>query len=217
MALPSPFPLNQLPPELRLEIWSFAIQADARRRRVVEQNFQVFPTLDLAASPFLSVNFESREAARAFYPVRLEVYRRAPEGEAQAQSQAQVQSEGPFRPSDYRGLIYLSPALDDIVSVYRQAALYDSELALERSERSRMTAWHHGTRPMSEETRRLFRRCPDRWCLTRYASAYLDTRDWLEVHEWMLTFSEEGYRGAQRLLRSMRINTPGFTNVFGWE
>lgn len=203
------------------------MQADARRRRVVEQNFQVFPTLDLAASPFLSVNIESREAARAFYPVRLEVYRRIPECETQATAQATARQEGggggggggssPFGPSDYRGLVYLSPALDDMVSVYRRAALYDSELALERSERSRRTAWRHGTRPMSEETRRLFRRYPDRWCLTRSASAYLDTRDWLEVHEWMLTFGEEGYRGARRLLRSMRINTSGFTNVFGWE
>ncbi|KAI1198567.1 hypothetical protein F5X97DRAFT_298875 [Nemania serpens] len=213
------FPFDQLPPELRLEVWSFAIQADARRRRVVEQNFQVFPTLDLAAPPFLSVNVESREAARAFYPVRLEVYRRIPESESerQALALALARPEGPFRPSDYRGLVYLSPALDDMVSVYRRAALYDSELALERSERSRLTACRHGTRPMSEETRRRFRRYPDRWCLTRYASAYLDTRDWLEVHEWMLTFGEEGYRGARRLLRSMHINTPGFTNVFGWE
>ncbi|KAI1108529.1 hypothetical protein F5Y14DRAFT_82461 [Nemania sp. NC0429] len=238
------FPFNRLPAELRLEIWSFAIRADARRRRVVEQNLQVFPTLDLAASPFLSVNIESREAARAFYPVRLEVYyRRLPECEAQGQEQeqeqqrpeAEAEGEGQthtqpqpqtqqqplpllqLQPADYRGLVYLSPALDDMVSVYRRAALYESELALERSERSRMTAWRHGTRPMSEETRWLFRRYPDRWCLTRYASAYLDTRDWLEVHEWMLTFGEEGYRGARRLLRSMRINTPGFANVFGWD
>lgn len=52
------------------------------------------------------------------------------------------------------GPVYLSPALDAMVSVYRRAALHDSELTLERSERSKMTAWLHRTRPMSEETRR---------------------------------------------------------------
>ncbi|KAI0116509.1 hypothetical protein GGR51DRAFT_320558 [Nemania sp. FL0031] len=204
------FPFNQLPPELRLEIWRFALQADARRRRVVEQNFQVFPTLDLVASPFFSVNTESREEARAFYSVRLEVYRRVSESGEPPSIEYVPQS------LDYRGLIYLSPEVDDMVSMYRRAALYDSELSLERSERSKMTAWRHRTKPMDEETRRLFRRYPDRWCLTRYASARLGVQDWTEVREWMLTFGDEEYRGACRLLRSMRINTAGFAQVFGW-
>ncbi|KAI0440698.1 hypothetical protein F4803DRAFT_459522 [Xylaria telfairii] len=206
-----PFPFNQLPTELRLEIWSFAMQAEARRRRFVEQNFQVFPTLDLVASPFFSVNAESREIVRSFYPVRLEVYRRyEPQSEEEAAAAA-------ARPPDRRGVVYLSPELDDMVSVYRRATLYDSELTLEPSERSKMTAMLHRTTPMSEETRRLFRRRPDRWCLTRYASLRLGVQDWTEVNEWMLGFDDEEYRGALRLLRSMRINTIGFWQVIGWE
>ncbi|KAI0407866.1 hypothetical protein F4802DRAFT_490677 [Xylaria palmicola] len=203
-----PFPFNQLPAELRLAIWGFAVQAAARRRRVVEQSLRVFPTLDLVASPFFSVNIESREAAQSFYSVRLDVYRRAPGDEPQP--------EDASRPPDHRGFVYLSPALDDIVSVYQRAALYDSELTLERSERSKRTAWGHQTGRMSEETLCLFRRQPDRWCLTRYASARLSAQDWMEVHEWILAFGEEEYRGALRLLRSMHFNTGGFAQVFGW-
>ncbi|RYC61661.1 hypothetical protein CHU98_g4534 [Xylaria longipes] len=202
-----PFPFNQLPTELRLEIWSFAVQADAQRRRFVEQNLQVFPTLDLVASPFFSVNTESREIVQTFYPIRLEVYRRYEPGSQEAAAAAAG------RPPDRRGFVYLSPELDDMVSVYRRATLYDSELTLVRSERSKMTAMLHSTGPMSEETRRLFRRRPDRWCLTRYASLRLGVQDWTEVHEWMLAFDEEEYRGALRLLRSMRINTLGFGQV----
>ncbi|TGJ85396.1 hypothetical protein E0Z10_g3345 [Xylaria hypoxylon] len=203
-----PFPFDRLPPELRLEIWDFAVLANARRRRVVEQNFQVYPTLDLVASPFFSVNTESRETARSFYPVRLEVYRRIPRDRAQ--------SEDVSRPSDYKGFVYLSPELDDIVSVYRRAALYHSELRLEPSERSKMTAWYHRTAPMSEETRQLFRRHPDRSCLVRYASGHFGVQDWMEVNEWMLTFGLAEYRNFLRLLRSMRINTGEFAQVFGW-
>ncbi|KAJ2977534.1 hypothetical protein NUW58_g7781 [Xylaria curta] len=120
------FPFNQLPPELRLEIWSLAMQVDARRRRVVEQSFHVFPTLDLVASPLFAVNAESREAARAFYPVRLEVYRRPPPGsepppqygEDTAAAQQLARDD-----DDYRGCVYLSPALDDLVSVFNRATL----------------------------------------------------------------------------------------------
>ncbi|KAI0455136.1 hypothetical protein F5B21DRAFT_503689 [Xylaria acuta] len=209
-----PFPFNQLPTELRLEIWSFAVQAEARQRRFIEQNFQVFPTLDLVASPFFSVNAESREIVRSFYPVRLEVYRRY---EPQSEEAAAVAATVASRPADRRGFVYLNPKLDDMVSVYRRATLYDSELTLERSERSKMTAMLHCTGLMSEETRRLFRRRPDRWCLTRYASLRLGVQDWTEVHEWMLAFDDEEYRGALRLLRSMRINTLGFWQVIGWE
>ncbi|KAF2971508.1 hypothetical protein GQX73_g2091 [Xylaria multiplex] len=204
-----PFPFGRLPPELRLEIWDFAVWANARPRRVVEQNLQVYPTLDLVASPLFSVNSESREIALSFYPVRLEVYRRDPENEAQ--------SEDTSRPPGSRGFIYLSPELDDIVSVHQRAAIYHSELSFELSERSKMTAWLHHTLPMSEETRQLFRRHPDRWCLMRYASGHFGARDWMEVQEWMLTFGEEEYRSSLRLLRSMRINTGEFAQVFGWR
>ncbi|KAI1747871.1 hypothetical protein F4782DRAFT_519689 [Xylaria castorea] len=205
------FPFNQLPTELRLQIWGFAVQADARQRRFIEQNSQVFPTLDLVASPFFSVNTESREIVRSLYPVRLEVYRRyEPQCEEAAAAMA-------ARPADRRGFIYLSPELDDMVSVYRRATLYDSELTLERSERSKMTAMLHRTMPMSEEARRLFRRRPDRWCLTRYASLRLGAQDWAEVHEYLLAFNDEEYHSALRLLRSMRINTLGFWQVIGWE
>ncbi|KAI0193705.1 hypothetical protein EV127DRAFT_423989 [Xylaria flabelliformis] len=208
------FRFNQLPTELRLQIWSFAVQADARQRRFIEQNSQVFPTLDLVASPFFSVNAESREIVRSFYPVRLEVYRRY---EPQSEEAATAAAAAVAHPTDRRGFIYLSPKLDDMVSVYRRATLYDSELTLERSERSKMTAMLHRTTPMSEETRRLFRRRPDRWCLTRYASLRLGVQDWTEVHEYLLAFDDDEYHSALRLLRSMRINTLGFWQVIGWE
>ncbi|RWA13858.1 hypothetical protein EKO27_g1273 [Xylaria grammica] len=204
----TPFPLGQLPPELRLEIWGFAVSAHARRRRVVEQNLQVYPTLDLVASPFFSVNTESREVARSFYPICLEVYRRPP--------QWMLDEEPVTYPSDYRGLIYLSPEMDEVVSVYGRAAIYHSELRVELSDRSKMTALYHRTTPMSRETRALFRLHPDRWCLMRYASGHFGVRDWAEIHDWMLTFGEDEYRGALRLLRSMRINTGEFAQVFGW-
>lgn len=188
---------------------------------MVEQNLQVFPTLSLAASPLFSVNSESREVARSFYPVRLEVYRaclgdETPEEEEEEDDEKKMMIEAGAR-MGARGLVYLSPARDVLVSVYGRAALHDSELTLERSERSKMTAWLHRTRPMSEETGRLFRRHPDRWCLTRYASAHLSVQDWVEVREWMLAFGEEEYRGARNFLRSMHINTAGFAQVFGWE
>ncbi|KAI0913592.1 hypothetical protein F4824DRAFT_459290 [Ustulina deusta] len=202
-------PFERLPAELRLEIWGFAVSATARRRRVAEQNFQVFPTLDLVAPPFFSVNTESREAARSFYPVRLEVYRWIPQNKAQ--------SEDTSRPPDYKGFVYLSPELDEMVSVYGRAAPYHSELRLQVSEKSQMTAWHHRTVPMSEETWRLFRRHPDLLGLTRCASGHFAVQDWLEVHEWMLAFGDEEYRSILRLLKSMRINTGEFAQVFGWE
>ncbi|KAI1422081.1 hypothetical protein F5Y12DRAFT_650521 [Xylaria sp. FL1777] len=205
------FPLfSRLPPELRLEIWGFAVLATARRRRVVEQNFQVFPTLDLVTPPLFSVNSESREISLSFYPVRLEVYRRI-----QQTTNAQSKDEPHF--PDYKGCVYLSPELDYIISVYQRAALYDSALRLELSEKSKRTAWHHCTEPMDEETRRLFHRYPDRVCLVRYASGPFRVQDWLEVHEWMLSFGEEEYRNILRVLESMRINTGEFAQVFGRE
>ncbi|KAI0427006.1 hypothetical protein F5Y09DRAFT_45240 [Xylaria sp. FL1042] len=207
------FPLDRLPPELRLEIWGFAVLATARRRRVVEQNFQVFPTLDLVASPLLSVNIESREVSQSFYSIRLEVYRRIPAHKAESEDNSAQPRQAP----DHRGFVYLCPALDDIVSVYQRVALYDSELRLEMSEKSKMTAWHHCTAPMDEETRRLFRRHPDRVCLVRYASGHFPVHDWLQVHEWMLSFGPEEYRNTLGLLESMRINTGEFAQVFGWE
>ncbi|KAI0198741.1 hypothetical protein F4808DRAFT_462501 [Astrocystis sublimbata] len=223
------FRFNQLPTELRLEIWTFAVQAGVRPRRFVEQNSQVFPTLDLVAPPFFAVNSESREIARSAYPVRLEVYRRYEAGQSPTGGEKEKGEAGPGsgsesegkaarrrRPAeDHRGFVYLNPERDDMVSVYRGATLYDSELTLERSLRSKMTAMCHSTGPMSEETLRLFRRRPDRWCLTRYASLRLGVQDWTEVHEWMLAFDDAEYRDALRLLRSMRIRTLGFEQVIG--
>ncbi|GAP87873.1 hypothetical protein SAMD00023353_1601350 [Rosellinia necatrix] len=221
------FPFNQLPAELRLEIWIFAVRAGGKRqRRVIEQNLQVFPTLSLAASPLFSVNSESREVARSFYTVRLEVYRRDPRNELTSSSEEEEEAEEeaaelspppPPDSQDCRGLVYLSPVWDVMVSVYRRAAFHESELSLEHSERSKMTAWFHRAGPMSKETLRLFHRQPDRWCLTRYASAHLSVQDWIEVREWILAFEHEQYRGARRLLQSMHINTAAFGQVFGYD
>ncbi|KAI3323657.1 hypothetical protein HD806DRAFT_495178 [Xylariaceae sp. AK1471] len=237
------FPFDRLPTELRLEIWAFAVQSDARRRLVIEQNFQVFPTLDLVASPFFSVNIESREAVRSFYPIRLEVFRRStprpnpslnynynnPTAAAASENEnGPQQSQRPAE--DYRGVVYLSPALDTMVSVHPRTELLGlndmnffgnfrdpaTELVVDRSERSKTTAWRHRSTPMSEETRRLFRRYPNRWCLLRHASRRLRVHDWLEVHDWLSTFGGDEYRSALGLLRSMRINSLEFTQVFGW-
>ncbi|KAI0393530.1 hypothetical protein F5Y17DRAFT_303401 [Xylariaceae sp. FL0594] len=72
---------SALPPELRIEIWAFAIHGAARARLVLEQEYQVFATLNLvAASPFFSVCVESRDVAREVYCVRLPVYRQMIQG-----------------------------------------------------------------------------------------------------------------------------------------
>jgi hypothetical protein len=253
------FPFDRLPPELRLEIWAFAVQSDAQRRLVIEQSFQVFPTLDLIASPLFSANTESREAAQSFYPVCLEVYRRTsfrpnpslyyhpipttptstptptptsttpgnepspPQDDVAVASAARRQR----RDVDYRGVVYLSPELDNIVSVHPRTQLcglndmnffgnYDPELVFDRSERSKTTALRHRTAPMEEDTRRLFRRFPNRWCLLWHASKQLQVQDWVDVHDWMLAFGEDEYCSAVGLLRSMRINSWEFAQVFGW-
>ncbi|KAI1351907.1 hypothetical protein F5Y01DRAFT_106515 [Xylaria sp. FL0043] len=209
------FPFDRLPPELRLGLWGFAVSATARRRRVVEQDFQVFPTLDLVASPLLFVNPESREVSQSFYSVRLEVHRRI--SSQLAQSEGDGNDAQLRRAPNHRGYVYLCPELDDIVSVYQRAALYDSELRPENSGKSNMTAWHHCTVPMDEETRRLFRRRPDRVCLVKCASGHHPVQDWLRVHKWMLSFGPEEYHCILSFLESMRINTGEFAQVFGWE
>ncbi|KAI1311820.1 hypothetical protein F5Y03DRAFT_342481 [Xylaria venustula] len=154
-----PFPLG------RLEIWGFAVSATAQRRRVVEQNFQVFPTLDLVASPLFSVNRESREVAGSFYPVRLKVYRRNP-------YRTRSEDDASREPLDSKGFVHTCPELDDIVSVFQRVALYYSELRLELLEESKLTAWYYYTEPMAEETRRLFYRRLDDVCLVRYTSGH---------------------------------------------
>ncbi|KAI8634311.1 hypothetical protein F5Y19DRAFT_208087 [Xylariaceae sp. FL1651] len=223
------FAFDRLPAELRLEIWAYAVQSSARRRLVAEQNLQVSPTLDLVASPLFSVNSESREVVRSFYSVRLGVYRRTsrPSLYSTAAQGNDPYAQDVLHHEDYRGVIYLSPELDNMVSMHPRTELrgpndmkffgnYDPELEFDRSERSKAAAWQHRTAPMSEETRQLFHRIPNQWCLLRHASQRLQVQDWVEVREWMMTFGEDEYRKALGFLQSVRINTWEFAHVFGW-
>jgi len=246
-----------------MEIWAFAVRDAARRRLVVEQNYQIFPTLNLVASPFFSINTESRDAAKSVYRVRLAVYRQmkncnpiiyvnSPAAQAGSADLGTRSDNDKFwkeeekdkiknkdggmdvdeveEVDDYsRGMVYLNPDLDMMVSLHPRTqlrGLYDmnffgshiNELVFDRSRRSKMVAWLHQTSAtdLDEKTRRTFQRHPNRYCLMRHASERLQVRDWLEVKEWMEDFGEEEYRSALGLLRSMRINSWEFAKVFGW-
>ncbi|KAI1821198.1 hypothetical protein F4861DRAFT_542162 [Xylaria intraflava] len=225
------FAFKQLPPELRLEIWGIAVQTNARQRLVIEHKSQVFPTRNLVTSAFFSVNAESREVATAFYPVRLAVYRRRGSPESRAYELLAPESvpdtEGTPRPEDCSGAVYLRPELDTIISIYPRAELrgisnitilgnYSKGMAMDHAERSMAAAWHQRAEAMSRDTLRLFHRVPDKLCLMRYAAGRLGVRDWMAVDEWLLEFGEEEHRTVLGLLRSMRLNSSEFVQVFGW-
>lgn len=68
------FKLSCLPVELRSKIWRYALMEEARNRLVfIEQSSLrlVFPFH--LVSPFLTVNRESRQEAKAFYELKLEI------------------------------------------------------------------------------------------------------------------------------------------------
>ncbi|KAI1409364.1 hypothetical protein F5Y13DRAFT_92766 [Hypoxylon sp. FL1857] len=70
---------TDLPPEMRLKIWDLALHKEAQDRLlIIYQAGHYDPPrllpLKHHASPFLSVNYESRHRAKAFYPVKLAVY-----------------------------------------------------------------------------------------------------------------------------------------------
>ncbi|KAI3323750.1 hypothetical protein HD806DRAFT_73140 [Xylariaceae sp. AK1471] len=75
MPTPTPsmmsFPFNRLPPELRRPVWDIALLVEAKNRMVLVDatHRTVYPT-KLLVSPFLLVNYESRERAKAFYSYR---------------------------------------------------------------------------------------------------------------------------------------------------
>ncbi|KAI0147727.1 hypothetical protein GGR57DRAFT_475708 [Xylariaceae sp. FL1272] len=209
-----------LPTELRWEIWSMALQSNARRRLVAEQNLRIFPTLDLVASPLFSVNSESREAARVFYRVRVEVFRRT-------QHHDRPDATG-VDPLDYRGVVYLSPELDAMISMHPRTEIrgpsdlrffgnLDPGLEFDHSDRSKVAAWGHWSADMGEETRARFRRTPNHWCLlTQAARRQTRVQDWAELRDWVVGFGPGEERRARELLKSMRINTWEFAQVFGW-
>lgn len=62
-----------LNPELRLMIWNEALLGERNTRTVILQDDRVMPLKHLI-SPLLSVNYESRTCAQAFYDVKLDVY-----------------------------------------------------------------------------------------------------------------------------------------------
>ncbi|KAI0840837.1 hypothetical protein F5Y06DRAFT_231600 [Hypoxylon sp. FL0890] len=70
---------TDLPPEMRLKIWDLALHQEAQDRLlIIYQAGHYDPPrllpLKHHASPFLSVNYESRQRAKAFYPMKLAVY-----------------------------------------------------------------------------------------------------------------------------------------------
>ncbi|KAI1351831.1 hypothetical protein F5Y01DRAFT_104522 [Xylaria sp. FL0043] len=69
-----PFPFNDLPTELRLDIWDHALLAESKNRMILVDGLRrtIYPT-KLLVSPFLQVNHESREQAKRFYSHRVRV------------------------------------------------------------------------------------------------------------------------------------------------
>ncbi|KAI1142226.1 hypothetical protein F5Y05DRAFT_218543 [Hypoxylon sp. FL0543] len=70
---------TDLPPEMRLKIWDLALHQEAQDRLlIIYQAGHYDPPrllpLKHHASPFLSVNYETRHLAKAFYPLKLAVY-----------------------------------------------------------------------------------------------------------------------------------------------
>lgn len=66
-----PFP--DLPKELRLKIWEQAMIEARPNRRMLIYNGHIVPFKQFN-SPLLFVNYESRECAKAFYNVKLDIY-----------------------------------------------------------------------------------------------------------------------------------------------
>ncbi|KAL7624379.1 hypothetical protein AAE478_005943 [Parahypoxylon ruwenzoriense] len=68
------FRFSDLPTELRLEVWEAALRRESERRLVVVDNLtRGIALMKQLVSPFLTVNRESRAAAKAFYTIALDV------------------------------------------------------------------------------------------------------------------------------------------------
>ncbi|KAK7995555.1 hypothetical protein PG990_014328 [Apiospora arundinis] len=141
---------SELPTELQLEIWRFAMAAESQDRVVLLHDTHVVPRRQLC-SPFLAVNSTSRDEARRRYTVALEVvnmHRFADDGGeggggggvpgTLAESYRAVRSRFGLRLADafgplYRprtreesaGVLYLSPHHDTFVLGLDFASLYD--------------------------------------------------------------------------------------------
>ncbi|KAK8859151.1 hypothetical protein PGQ11_009885 [Apiospora arundinis] len=137
---------SELPTELQLEIWRFAMAAESRDRAVLLHDTHVVPRRQLC-SPFLAVNSASRDEARRRYTVALEVVNMhmfaggGGEGGVPgtlAESYRAVRSRfghrladafGPLhRPrtrEESAGVLYLSPHHDTFVLGLDFASLYD--------------------------------------------------------------------------------------------
>ncbi|KAI0008495.1 hypothetical protein F4779DRAFT_618601 [Xylariaceae sp. FL0662B] len=78
---------SHLPTELRLQIWEEALCLETTKRLVVvsADSLRILPTKH-NLSPFLTVNHESREQAKAFYTFTVDVYHYATPPEAQDQA-----------------------------------------------------------------------------------------------------------------------------------
>ncbi|KAI1095952.1 hypothetical protein F5B19DRAFT_439674 [Rostrohypoxylon terebratum] len=155
---------SALPPELRFRIWDFALHQEAHDRLVIavqECNYMSPNLVPLKhhASPFLSVNYESRKKAQAFYSVKLAVYE-APKIGFEEFVDNLSQPECPKLRSDYfhdigtdldpKGVLYISPQWDIFVLVHDFTAIYTYILAGQmRGSLSR----HHITKRVRYEVR----------------------------------------------------------------
>ncbi|KAK8075358.1 hypothetical protein PG997_010021 [Apiospora hydei] len=76
LAIPAFAGFPKLPCELRLIIWNLALEGENSNRLVFIHRPTMRPVpMRSLVSPLLSVNTESREAARKYYTLRLEVVR----------------------------------------------------------------------------------------------------------------------------------------------
>ncbi|KAI1205768.1 uncharacterized protein F4807DRAFT_442188 [Annulohypoxylon truncatum] len=150
---------SDLPPELRFQIWDFALKQEAHDRLLIVFEYYYFSHLLLFrhnASSFLSVNRESRNRAQAFYSAKLPVYE-IPKGQLEQYlkplNRPYTIDEG-LQP---KGALYISLQWDIFVtSPDNDAVLSDIEAKQDGSffgtrQGSLMTTCHYITRRLPDK------------------------------------------------------------------
>ncbi|KAI2469940.1 hypothetical protein F4781DRAFT_200313 [Annulohypoxylon bovei var. microspora] len=119
-------------PELRLRIWDLALQQEAHDRLlIVYQEYRcgrlnILP-LKHNASPFLSVNYESRNRAQAFYSIKLPIYEILEVSCKPAHDGLEARTPGFLaieRGLNPKGTLYISPQWDVFVIILNKDSVY---------------------------------------------------------------------------------------------